>query len=227
MEGSTGTTATTTTTDTTVKEAAAGEESGTLIPLKGAEIADDWAKTLAISVLVGSLAYCILFAGLAEWSRNIPFQTEANFALFAAFIVVAGAIERFLEPLLVVLPPYEKKADANASTATKAAVKEGNEKAKADRALLAYCIALIVGIVVSSVFGLYFLETMGVQIGALEGTGEAAKWVFGNDSDKALRGLDIFVTALIITGGSKQLHDMITSIEKKKDALGKAAAKGG
>jgi hypothetical protein len=200
------------------------EGTGEIIPLKGAEIADTWAKKLAITALIVGLVYCLFFAGLMEWSHELPFQAEVNFALFAAFIVIAGAIERFLEPLLVVLPPYEKRSDSGATEVEKTVIKEGNERAKADRALLAYCIALVVGIVVSSVFGFYFLETMGVSIGMPQGTGATAKWVFANDGEKVLRGLDIFITALIITGGTKPLHDMITSIEKKKEAAGGAAA---
>ncbi len=205
----------------------AGEDSSEVNPLKGAEIADGWAKWTALLVLIAGVIYCLFFAGLAGWSHELPFQAEVNFALFAAFIVVAGAIERFLEPLLVVLPPYEKKSSSDSSDAEKAELKEGNERAKADRALLAYCIALIIGIVVCSVFGLYFLETMGVSVGMSKGSGATETWVFANDGEKMLRGLDILITALIITGGTKPLHDMIASIEKKKDALGKAAAGAG
>jgi hypothetical protein len=197
---------------------------GILVPLKGAEIADSWAKIGAAVVLGVALVWCLFFAGCEGISHNVPFQSEANFALFAAFIVVAGAIERFLEPLLVVLPPFEEKPKSDASEEEKATIKEGNEKAKADRALLAYSIALVVGVIVSSVFGLYFLETMGVHIG--EAVGDPVKEVvFADNGEKVLRGLDIFVTALIITGGTKPLHDMITSIEKKKDAAAGAAAK--
>jgi hypothetical protein len=76
---------------------------------------------------------------------------------------------------------------------------------------------LVVGIILSSVFGLYFLEAIGVKIGTPTGTGETAQLVLNNGGDKALRGLDIFVTALIITGGAKPLHDLITSIEKAKE----------
>src|SRR5207248_10459390 len=141
-------------------------------------------------------------AGLAQWSHAEAFKIDvANFALFAAFIVGAGAIERFLEPLAAVLPPF------------------GNTpRDKAGRTLLTYSIGLIVGIAVSSLFGLYFLEAIGVKIGHQIGTGDAAKIVLNTSGVKILRGVDIFVTALIITGGTKPLHDLITSIEKKKDA---------
>jgi hypothetical protein len=178
-------------------------------PFSGAAAADAPAKIFALVVLFGGLAYCLLIAGLAEFSHNVPFETEANFALFAAFIVVAGAIERFIQPLTSILPPFTKKDDAASN---------------ADRTLVSYGIALIVGIAVSSCFGLYFLETVGVEIGMekiIEGT---PHWVFEDDGEKLLRGLDVFITALIITGGTKPLHDMITSIEKKKDTLKKGAA---
>jgi hypothetical protein len=177
-------------------------------PFSGAAVASKGAKLFAIAVLLLGVVYCTLVAGLGEVSRNLPFQTDANFALLAAFVVVAGAIERIIQPLTAVLPPFSGPATL---------------RAKANRTLVAYGIALIVGIAVSSLFGLYFLETMGVKIGAEAGTGEAARWVFANDGDKVLRGLDVFLTALIITGGTKSLHDTITSIEKKKDTLKKSA----
>jgi hypothetical protein len=170
--------------------------------LKGTEIAHTWAKYTAAATLAVGLAYCVLGAGLAGWSHDAPFQLDANFALFAGFIVVAGAIERLLEPVLVVVPPYEERPDPH-----KPEIKEENERAKADRTLLAYAISLIVGILVSSIFGLYFMEAIGAQI----------------SGDKVLRGLDVFITALIITGGTKPLHDVITSIEKKKESLAKNA----
>lgn len=172
-------------------------------PLSGAAVAGGWAKAIALGSLSIGLVFCVLGAGVAEWSHNVPFQTEANFALFAAFIVVAGAIERFMQPFTAVLPPFTKKDDA---------------ESKADRTLVAYGIALIVGIAVSSLFGLYFLETVGVKIGTEVVTGGSTHFVL-HGWDKVLRGLDVFITALIITGGTKPLHDMITSIEKKKEKL--------
>ncbi|MDX6589236.1 MAG: hypothetical protein QOI84_510 [Solirubrobacterales bacterium] len=183
------------------------EVGGPAVPKAGVVVPDGTkahtgVKIAALAVLLGGLAYCVLLAGLAEWSHAEPFQVDlANFALFAAFIVVAGAIERFLEPLAAVLPPWGDTPSE-----------------KADRALLLTSIALIIGIIVSSVFGLYFLEAVGVKIGTQTGSGETAGLVISSNGDKLLRGLDIFVTALIITGGTKPLHDLISSIEKKKDA---------
>ncbi|MCW3033342.1 MAG: hypothetical protein JWM60_1687 [Solirubrobacterales bacterium] len=173
-------------------------------------VADTWAKAVALAILIGGLAYCLLGAGLAKICHAQPFQVdEANFAFFAAFIVVAGAIERFLEPLAALMPPWSKKL----TSAT-----------KADRALLSSSIALIIGIIVSSAFGLYFLEAIGIKIGTVTGSAKAPTVMLVKDGDKLLRGLDVFVTALIITGGTKPLHDLISSVEKKKEEI-KAKAK--
>jgi len=170
--------------------------------------ADSAVKVIALVALLGGLLYCMLVAGLAGVSHAQPFQVDlANFSLFAAFIVVAGAIERFLEPLAAVMPPW---GDTSAT--------------KADRSLVLGAVALLVGIAISSVFGLYFLEAIGVKIGSVVGSGDNAQIILKGSGDKLLRGLDIFITALIITGGTKPLHDMISSIEKKKDAVADAGA---
>jgi hypothetical protein len=178
-----------------------GADDGKLVDLTNAESASPGVKIAALVVLLGGLVYCLVVAGRLGFSHNAPFQTAANFALFAAFIVVAGAIERFIEPLNAILPPFGT-----------------TPQAKGDKALIAASVALLCGIAISSAFGLYFLETMGVKIGAQVGTGIDAHWVFTSTGDKWLRGLDIFLTALLITGGTKPLHDMISSIEKKKDS---------
>jgi hypothetical protein len=185
---------------------AAGAGTGAAVDANNGSGGDDSQpafKIAALIVLAAGLLYCLLLAGLAGWSHHQPFKVDvANFSLFAAFIVVAGAIERFMEPLAAILPPF------------------GNSAAeKADRALLMSSIGLIVGIAVSSVFGLYFLEAIGVKIGTQTGTGTGTLLLLNGDGDKLLRGFDIFITALIITGGTKQLHDLISSIEKKKESL--------
>jgi hypothetical protein len=52
--------------------------------------------------------------------------------------------------------------------------------------------------------GLYYTRK---PIGTKIGSGETAELVISTNGDKLLRGLDIFVTALIITGGTKPLHE--------------------
>jgi hypothetical protein len=161
-------------------------------PFTGAGAASPWAKGFALGVLGGGLLYCLFVAGAAGVSRDAAFQTQADFALFASFIVVAGAIERIIQPLTAILPPFHRKDSA---------------ESKADRTLLGYGISMIIGIAISSIFGLYFMEAIGVP----------------SEGEDLRRGLDIFLTALIITGGTKSLHETITSIEKKKETLKQAA----
>jgi len=51
--------------------------------------------------------------------------------------------------------------------------------------------------------------------------------VLTGDGDHLVRGLDIFITALIITGGAKPLHDLIKGIEKAKESAAAAVPPSG
>ncbi len=69
-------------------------------------------------------------------------------------------------------------------------------QAKADRAIVVGGIALLLGIALSLILGLRFLSAVEVQ--------SPPRW------------LDVFVTGLVIAGGTKPLHDLIGTIEKSK-----------
>jgi hypothetical protein len=64
---------------------------------------------------------------------------------------------------------------------------------KADRALVLGAVTLLAGVIVARFSGLLFLETIG--------------W------HSPPSAIDVFVTALVITGGSKALHDVISNIQ--------------
>jgi hypothetical protein len=150
------------------------------------------AAIVAIITSTIALALSLFLCGLAQVSHNAPFKVNtANFALFAGFFVVAAAIERFIEPFSPALP--------------------GN---KPDRALYAASIALMLGVVVSAVFGLYFMEAIGVRIGEPTTHNGVTSIVLVTSGEKIMRGLDIFITALVIAGGTKPLHDLLTAIQK-------------
>jgi hypothetical protein len=150
------------------------------------------ARVVAILVFSVTLVASLFVCGLAQLSHGAPFKVNtANFALFAGFFVVAAAIERFIEPLSPLLP--EKKPD---------------------RALYAASIALILGVIVSAVFGLYFMEAIGVRIGQPTTHHGVTSLTLVTSGQKITRGLDIFITALVIAGGTKPLHDLITTIQK-------------
>lgn len=71
---------------------------------------------------------------------------------------------------------------------------EGSAQAKADRVVVVGGLATVLGIALSLALGLYFLRAVQIQT--------PATW------------LDVLITGLVIGGGTKPLHDLITRIEK-------------
>ena len=67
------------------------------------------------------------------------------------------------------------------------------EQARADRAQIMLGIAALAGAVASFAFGLYFLRSVGIS---------APRWA------------DIFFSGLTIGGGTKALHDLLSSVQK-------------
>ena len=72
---------------------------------------------------------------------------------------------------------------------------------KSDRAIEMLGIATVAGVAASMVFGLYFLRAIGVNYGHSNNWETAA---------------DVIVTGLIISGGTKPLHDLIKLVEKAR-----------
>jgi hypothetical protein len=69
-------------------------------------------------------------------------------------------------------------------------------QAKADRAMIVGALATLLGIVLSLALGLRFLSAVQVQ--------SPPRW------------LDVFVTGLVIGGGTKPLHDLIATIQRTR-----------
>ena len=79
---------------------------------------------------------------------------------------------------------------------------------KGDRAMVLSGVSVVAAVIASKALGLYFLAAVGV--------------------DDPHRGVDAFVTGLLVGGGTKALHDLILRIEKGKEraaagAIGAAA----
>ena len=72
---------------------------------------------------------------------------------------------------------------------------------KSDRAIEMLGIGTVAGVGASMVFGLYFLRAVGVNYGHSNNWETAA---------------DVIVTGLIISGGTKPLHDLIKLVEKAR-----------
>jgi hypothetical protein len=74
---------------------------------------------------------------------------------------------------------------------------------KGDRALVLGGVSVVAAVIASKALGLYFLAAVGV--------------------DDPHRGVDAFVTGLLVGGGTKALHDLILRIEKGKERAAAAA----
>ena len=75
---------------------------------------------------------------------------------------------------------------------------EDPDQARADKTALFAALSLLAGVGVSLAFGLYFMNAIGV---VATGT----------------RSLDVLVTGLLLSGGTKTLHDLIARITASKE----------
>ncbi len=158
--------------------------------------------TAAKCVLAGLLAAAValaIVANAAKWTAT-PFhpakEHAAEFGLFAGFYVAAQVIERLMELGTSFLPwpgwkapqaPLEGLSNPAKRTVTASYL-------KADRATVALGVATILGVVASFLFGLYFLQSVGIS---------------------ASHTVDVTVTGITIGAGTKPLHDLISSLQSK------------
>ena len=133
-------------------------------------------------------------------------------AAFAMFYVAAQAVERFLEPL-VAMDPIKRRLASERATKIAAAAASGSANAtqvaataqaaldqwRANRSVVIFAIATILGMAASAFLGLYFISSL----------------VTGPVPDV---NVDVLVTGLVIGGGSKPLHDLITNVQKSSNA---------
>jgi hypothetical protein len=127
------------------------------------------------------VAWLFGFAGLiiAITSGTVPatFSTSSDFNRFAAFYVVAQAIERLVEVFSPLVPPW------------------GDDPArKNSRALVFGAVTFVIGVAIARWTGLLFLQAIGWT--------SPSSW------------LDVIVTGLVLSGGTKALHDLISNISK-------------
>lgn len=132
-----------------------------------------------------------------------------DLSLFTLIFVAAQAIERFIEPFTKIFYTTEQEVNErdsaqaafetshNKTDGVKAAVaKAALEKKRSNRAVLYWALTICIGFLVSSWLRIYLLSTIGVA-------GQT-------------RFTEILVTGLILGGGTKPLHDLISKIEKSK-----------
>jgi hypothetical protein len=151
--------------------------------------------TLIARIFLGvCVVLAFLVAVVANWQdwATQSFEPakveEANFALFAGFYIGAQLIERLMELASPILPLWGLPAGFPDDPKAKVA------QVKADRAKAVLGLATLLGVILSAAFGLYFLDSVGMNIPRMP---------------------DIFFTGLIIAAGTKPLHDFISGLQKK------------
>lgn len=160
------------------------------------------------------VAFAAVFIGwfLARDSTTPAVTLAPEIGLFGLLYVLAQAIERVLEPI-VSLDPFKtvfERRRNRAAAASRAAPEDESKKQdavaaqadikrwKANRAVVIWALATVIGMWVSSRIGVYLLDIVI----------ETADGQAGPD-----RTLDVAVTGLAIGGGTKPLHDLITRIQ--------------
>jgi hypothetical protein len=111
-----------------------------------------------------------------------------NFKLLAGFTVLAQAIERLIAQAR---PLLRKLLDPGGDGA---ATERGNT------AIVTFALSTLLGVLAAAGFGLYFLDA-----------------VTGGQNDIPRR-WDVLVSGLLIAGGTASLHELISRIEKTKQA---------
>lgn len=197
------------------------------------------AKATGLALLmfvVGVVGAVVVFH--TSWG---PTYTPAEgIGVFALFYIVAQAVERFVE---MTMPAFEKAdsfnksrkkveldraletfyAAAGSRTGTTSVTKDGTttektaddaakdaankqaeiDQLRANRTVIMFGLSAALGMVLCGYLEADFLTSVGAN--------------FGTDPDMWQQALMMAVTGLIVGGGSKQLHDLITNVSKAKE----------
>lgn len=135
----------------------------------------------------------------------------AGMNVFALLYVATQGTERLLEPLMSLDWTKPKKVIAR-DVAVAQAASSGHppdlraaadkqaelERWRANRTMVAWALATTLGMIASSATGIYLLQMVVT-------------------SPQEPRALDILLTGLVVGGGSKPLHDLITRVQSSKD----------
>lgn len=202
--------------------AAPADDAAKTTPAAGASTtssagADVWALALGLLlVAVGWWLFATVFtpAKLATVAQGV--------GIFGLIYIAAQGLERGLEPFASFDPKKKDlvqkrdKAAAAADTGSGDAADAAEKQAKldvwrADRTLILWGVATLLGMGLSSTFGIYLLN---IAIATPQG---------GSAPNQTL---DILITGLVIGGGTKPLHDLITRIQVSKDTAQDASASG-
>jgi hypothetical protein len=166
------------------------------------------------SFVIGGIAAVLigLLASLIVNDRVEPtaFKPAQGISVFALLYVLAQGLERLMEPLASWVGSTESetvardqaiaralttgtKDDVEAAAATQARL----DQKRANRAIGLWATATVLAMLGSAALGVYLLTILGAQ--------------------DVPRSLEIAITGLAVAGGTKPLHDLISSLETKKN----------
>lgn len=191
--------------------------------------ASDSAVAVKLRFALGApIAVALCWAAILAWFSAAkttyvpPLQVNDGASAFALFYVAAQAIERAIEPFTNVVlntaPAKSHLAAAVAAALTTSSETDGQTAAqkqdeldqlRGERSLLWWAVATIAGMWVSAALGLYF-------VGAIV-----------KSSTAGLIPVDILITGLVVGGGSKPLHDLISNVQKSANQKADPAETGG
>jgi len=158
--------------------------------------------TLVLMVIAVVLAFAVGDSGTKAFDPSG--KVDADLAFFSGFFLAAQAIERILELIAPFIPFWQIPVHVKVPVVKddKVAVREDpsgpaeliNQK-KADRGYVMIAVAVLFGVGASAAMGLYLPEAIGIDV---------ERW------------LDMIVTGVALSGGTKGLHDLIKALQKAK-----------
>ena len=168
-------------------------------------------RWVVVSIVVFAVGWLLL-----RDSKASAVTLKPDVGVFALLYIAAQAIERLLEPL-VSLDPFKLRfeqvrnaAAAAAGASDAAAVTKAQAELnrwKSNRSVVIWSLASVAGMIFSATFGVFIIAMV-----VATPEGQAAP-------DRAL---DIAITGLVIGGGTKPLHDLITRVQASSTNATKA-----
>lgn len=197
----------------------------------------EWAVSVGVALAVAAVAYVVALVWLlpdcAATDRGCGtgevYRVSSDLSMFAGLFVLALAVERLMAPFSRFIgPDTEEKKDerdkaqaavesgASATTDGKdpvealAAAQADVDKSRQIGAIAHWGLAVAVGFLLAGQLDILLLSAI-----AAEDSARPAGWA------------DLLVTGLVVGAGTKPLHDLVSRIEKSKQAAQDPKATGG
>ncbi|HUZ26963.1 MAG TPA: hypothetical protein VMV07_24695 [Streptosporangiaceae bacterium] len=172
---------------------------------------------VAGAMLAVAVAAVLMWEAYHSWIKPAPIHFLTGYVPYAGVVFMTAGLERFLEPLSQVLLPNEPAKQAAAFSRSRAqatgadpaadraavaskAAEAANKQAEADqrrtlRTIVFWVIASVCGMGISGGFGFFLLQSVSAT--------------------PVNSFLDLAITGLTIGGGTKPLHDLITTVQAR------------